>query len=96
MAVRITCINKGNGNHDNPHLAITHLNWINEATGNKGRSTRLEIYNFIKDRGQAYVVDVADNSKAYLEALETAGGTKYIRTKPNDTGRDNLLSLPEC
>ena len=42
------------------------------------------------------MVDVADNSKAYLEALETVGGTKYVRTKPNDTGRDNLLSLPEC
>lgn len=35
MAIRITCINKDNGDHENPNLAITHLGWINEADNSK-------------------------------------------------------------
>ena len=97
MAVKITCINKDNGNHYNPYLAITHLGWLEEATGKNGRCTRVEMYNFIKhESGIAYVTDPRDSSKAYLEALVTENGTQYVRTKPNDTGRDNLLSLMEC
>lgn len=97
MAVKIHCINKDNGNHENPYVAISHLGWINEQNGERGRSTRLEMYTFIKDKsGQAYVVDPRDGSKAYLEARVTTLGTKYVRTQSNDTGRDNLLSLPEC
>jgi len=39
MAIRITCINKDNGIHENPNVAITHLGWKNEQTGKTGRST---------------------------------------------------------
>ena len=96
MTVRITCINKDNGNHENPYVSITNLGWLEESTGKRGRSTRLEMYNFIKDGNYAYVVDPKDSSKAYLETRVSAAGTKYVRTKPDDTRRDNLLSLPEC
>ncbi len=48
MAIRITCINKDNGYHENPNLAITHLGWIGDD-GKPGKSTRLEIYNWIKN-----------------------------------------------
>lgn len=97
MSVRITCIKKDNGNHQNPYLVISHLGWVDEKTRRTGIVSRLDMYNFIKkEGGQAYVVDKFDNSKAYLEALINAAGTKFVRTMPNDTGRDNLLSLPEC
>lgn len=94
--VRITCINKDNGNHENPHVAISHLGWTNEETGKKGTSTRVQMYDFIKAGNFAYVSDPKDGSKAYLEARTTLFGTKYVRTKPDDTRRDNLLSLREC
>lgn len=97
MAVKVTCINKDDGNHHNPYLAITHLGWLNETNAEHGKCTRLEMYDFIKNKGGlAYVTDPRDGSKAYLEALVTENGTQYVRTKPNDTGRDNLLSLMEC
>jgi len=96
MSIKITCINKDDGNHENPYTAISHLNWLNDATMLTGRSTRLEMYNFLNNGGYAYVVDSLDNSKVYLEARISSGGTKYVKTKANDTGRDNLLSLPEC
>ncbi len=58
MSIRITCIKKDGGNHENPHVAISELGWINEGTNESGRSDRLTLYNWIKDKkGQAYVKD---------------------------------------
>lgn len=96
MAVKVTCINKDNGNHENPYTAITHLGWVNEATGEGGKCTRLQMYEFVEKNGDAYVVDPYDRSKAHLVTRISPAGTKYVRTVSNDTGRDNLLALPEC
>lgn len=41
MSVKITCIKKDNGNHENPNLAITDLGWIEDGTGKTGKSRRL-------------------------------------------------------
>jgi len=96
MSVQITCINKDGGNHENPYVAISHLGWTNPDTNERDKSTRLAMYNYIENGNRAYVVDQQDGSFAYLETRIAANGTKYVRTIPNDTGRDNLLSLPEC
>ncbi|EJL73894.1 DUF3892 domain-containing protein [Chryseobacterium populi] len=96
MAIRITCISKDNGYHENPNLAITHLGWINEETKESGKSTRLEIYFWIKNKnGYAYVTDVYGNRVKVITA-ETAHGTQYLKTEADNTVRNNLLSLPEC
>jgi Protein of unknown function (DUF3892) len=96
MAVRITCVSKPSGDNQDPHEAISSLGWVNEDTQAKGISTRLEIYDFIKNKGgQAYVVDRSGN-KAYVGALENARGTKYVRTYADGVWTDNLLSLPSC
>lgn len=96
MAIRITCINKDNGYHENPNVAITHLGWKNEHTGKIGRNTRLEIYNWIKyENGEAYVKDEYGN-KVNVITAETSNGTKYVKTAADNTVRNNLLSLPEC
>ena len=96
MTVRITCINKDGGNHDNPHAAISHLGWIEDGTGSTGKSTRLEMYNWIKNQdGHAYVRDAYGNTSR-VGAAETARGTKYVRTYRDGVWTDNLLSLMEC
>ena len=96
MAIRITCINKSGGYHQDPHHAIERLGWTNEENGKTGKSTRLEIYDWIKLRsGTAYVKDSAGN-KAYVGTLEHANGTKYVQTFADKVWTDNLLSLPEC
>ncbi len=95
MAVKIICINKDGGNHENPYTAITDLGWINENSQETGKSTRLEIYDFVKAGNQAYVKDAYGN-KAYLITGITALGTKYVKTIPDDVKTDNLLKLPEC
>lgn len=96
MAIKITCINKDNGNHENPNVAITHLGWVNEFNGASGKNTRLEVYNWIKnDKGEAYVKDVHGN-KAKLITAETSNGTEYVKTEADTSLKNNLLSLQEC
>lgn len=96
MAIRITCINKDNGYHENPNLAITDLGWINEETKKTGKHTRLQIYNWIKDEnGKAYVTD-SNNNEVKVIIAETNNGTKYLKTEADNSTKNNLLSLPEC
>jgi len=96
MTIRITCINKDGGNHENPHAAISHLGWTEDGTNKTGRSTRLEMYNWIKDQnGHAYVRDAYGNTSR-VGTAETARGTKYVRTYRDRVWTDNLLSLMEC
>ena len=94
MAIRITCINKAAGNHENPYVAISNLGWTNEGTGKSGTSTRVEMHDWVKDGGEAYVV--SGQARARLVARTSANGTKYVKTEADNTTSDNLLKLPEC
>ena len=96
MAVRITCINKAGGRHSDPYEAIENLGWINESSGETGKSTRLEIYDWIKNKnGKAFVSDARGNT-AWIGCRENANGTHYLQTYADKVWTDNLLSLPEC
>lgn len=96
MSVRITCISKDGGNHENPHVAISSLGWTNEESGQSGSSSRLQMYDWIKSKhGVAYVKDQSGN-QARVGTAETQRGTKYVRTYRDQTWTDNLLALPEC
>ena len=94
MAIRITCISKDGGYHENPYVAITSLGWSNEQTGAVGRSTRLEIFDFVTNGGDAYVQ--AGNTKVKLIPEVSAHGTRYVKTRSDGTLADNLLTLSEC
>ena len=96
MAVRITCINKSGGYHADPHHAIENLGWVNEQTGQTGKSTRLQVYDWLKNQqGSAYVRDSRGNT-AYLGPREHANGTRFVQTHADRVWTDNLLALPEC
>ena len=95
MVVRVTCINKDAGNHENPHVAIAFLGWTNLGSGESGRTSRIEMHKWVKDGGQAYVQDGYGN-KAYLVAKMSPKGNPYVQTLADGTPTDNLLRLPEC
>ncbi len=95
MAIRITCINKSGGDHADPHHAISHLGWTEDGTGKTDKSTRLQIYDWIKEGGVAYVQDAKGN-KASVETREHANGTKFVQSRADGVWTDNLLALPEC
>lgn len=95
MAVRITCIKKDDGNHQNPHEGITHYGWFNESTNERGIGTRAGMVNFLEKGGEAYVKDYYGNI-AYCFVNESANGIKFLQTHSDKTPTDNLLELPEC
>ena len=95
MAVRITCIRKSGGYHENPYVAISQLGWVNDASGQTGESTREAMYDFVENqRGEAYVQ--SGYSRARVFGAISARGTRYVKTEPNNTVADNLLKLMEC
>jgi len=96
MSVRITCINKDAGNHDNPHEAISFLGWINENTKQSGKVSRIEMYDWIREKGGEAYVRGEDGTVSLVGTAITNRGTKYVRTYANGVWNDNLLSLPEC
>jgi hypothetical protein len=94
MAIRITCITKDAGNHENPHVAIGTLGWVNPQTGEQDRSTRVVMHDWVKEGGEAYVE--YGNVRARLLAVISPRGNKYVKTQADNTSSDNLLRLPEC
>jgi hypothetical protein len=96
MSVKVTCISKDNGNHENPYVAIENLGWIEDGTRDTGNSTRLQMYDFVENKnGKAYVKD-AQGDVAYLMGAISPRGKKYVKTVADETKADNLLKLPEC
>lgn len=95
MSVKITCINKDNGDHLDPHEAITHLGWINESTKKSGKCTRLDMVDFLEKGNSAYVKDVWGNI-VYLVVRISRFGNKFVKTVADGRETNNLLSLVEC
>jgi hypothetical protein len=96
MSVRIICINKDSGNHENRHTAISYLGWTEESTGKGGKISRDDMYKFITEEGGSAYVKDSRGDIAYLIGAKTARGTKYVKTVADETKADNLLTLPEC
>jgi len=85
MAKQILYVDKG-GDH------VEHITYLGTATS---RYTKRGIIRRIEDDGKQYYTE-ADGERAYLKVAKTAGGAKYVHTKPDSTKKDNLLSLPKC
>ena len=97
MSVRIVCINKDNGDHDDPHESISHYGWQNENDGSRGKSTRSEMVKFIEtDKGQAYVKDSTGNVAYCVVRTNPRTGNKFLQTIADSRFTNNLLSLMEC
>lgn len=95
LMVRITCVSKPSGYNSNPHEAIATLGWLDEATSKTGRCSRIEMYDYLKGGGKAFVRD-ARGDVAYLYPRENQYGTKYVQTYADGIWKDNLLAQPQC
>jgi len=94
IAIRVHCINKSGGYHENPHEAISHFGWINDQTNETGKSDREEMWRWVTGGGQAYVRDAYGTVK--VEARTNSRGTHYLQTVADNRPTDNLLKLSEC
>jgi len=83
MFVRITCINKDNGNHNNPNEAISHYGWVNEETGEHGD------YNYKTEK------KIVDGKTRYFYILDE-NGNKIKRWVNSDNGKDTTQDDPKA
>lgn len=94
MATRrqIICINKPN--RDSSHEHITHIggNW--GIGGSKEKITVETAISHIEAKAYEYYVSVG----GYTTDVIVVNGVyrKFIKTKSDSTGKDNLLALQEC
>ena len=95
MEVRITCINKDGGYHQNPHTAISHYGWLVENTGETRKMSRIQMVAWMEKGNHSYVID-RFGSKAYCYVRTNENGTSFLQTHSNNRDTDNLLELPEC
>lgn len=99
VEIEITGIRKDNGNHDNPHEAVSHYRWVQHSSGKTVISSRPTVVSWL-DGGldgeaiRAYVHRV--EPKAYCYVNESAHGTRFLETYPDASEENNLLKLPEC
>jgi hypothetical protein len=95
VAIRITCISKEAGRHEDPHVAISFLGWVNPENGERGKSTRIDVHTWVSQGGKAFVQD-SRGDRAYLVARTSAHGNPYVQSIADGILTDNLLRLPEC
>jgi len=86
MSKQITCITKPNT--QSSHEAITHVG------GSGFYITRAQCVSDIRDGRESYHVRAGGYDVSVI-AYEREG-TWFIKTKPDATQKDNLLSLGQC
>lgn len=95
MPIRITCVHKSPGDHDDPHEALSTFGWREDGTGNTGRTGREEMWRWVANGGHAYVHDPGGRVARVI--AETSGrGARSLRTEVDGRPTDHLLALPEC
>lgn len=94
MAVRIIAIRKDEGNHYNPHEAVSHYKWLNEQTGESGIADRLNMVAWAERGNRAYVN--SQEGTVNCEVRQSSAGTKFLQTNADSRSSNNLLNLPRC
>lgn len=87
MATKIIAISLSGGTN---YQHIVSLYWMDGTT--EKHSTREQMVTFIEQGGQVYTEYRGD--VAWCEVVTPAYGPKYVRTRPDSTTGNNLLSLP--
>jgi len=79
---------------------IDKLRWVEvDKPGGPARTapqdwTRAQMYNFVVNNPRnAFAISRTDNKYAFLEPVNGLH-VQYVRTMPDSTRKDNLLSLP--
>ncbi len=91
MKHEVTCITVDSGSRYDDCRCIQKIGY--QTSNGEARESPAEIHEYIKSGDKFYIVQ--NGSRTYLEPVER-DGTKYVRTKPNDTKKDNLLKQPGC
>jgi hypothetical protein len=86
LAVKITCIIPDSSDPDAR---------IDQVGGPGWTKSEDEVIAEIEGHLAEYFVE-ADGTRVTVVVIEEAGGRRYLRTDPDQTTQNNLLSLPSC
>jgi hypothetical protein len=89
MSYRITHVRLSSGGTTVEH--ITDVKGVSDS-GSAFTETVAQVVGYLK-RGMSYYVSVGGNTIAVTHST-SGSGREYIKTKPDATTKDNLLSLP--
>lgn len=92
MASQITCITKPD--RDNTHEAITRVGGV--RGGVNFNIAREQCADDIRLRREEYFVHVGGYRIGVTAYQNHVNGPWFIKTQPDATKKDNLLSLPGC
>jgi len=93
MASQITCITKPD--RENTHEAITAVGGV-RANGAHFYISRQDCADDIRFNRDSYFVQVGRYKVGVTAYQRPGGGPWFIKTEPDETKKDNLLSLPGC
>jgi len=87
---QITCINKQD--RQNPYERIISVGGV--SAGERWKYTQADAVTYTERGVYSFYVSIGKFTIDVIVA--THMGHKYLKTQPDATGKDNLLSLPEC
>jgi len=87
MAEKVVCITKGDGRYSDCRC-------ITQIRTTVGSYTREQAHEAVKQSPGSIYVEGGGQRADLIAALRE--GTRYVRTRPDDTVQDNLLKAPEC
>jgi hypothetical protein len=88
MKVQIIAIRKDNGNHYNPHEAISHYGW--QSASDTGVTERTRMVAWLKKPANSAFVGTTPCE------VRNNGRIEFLQTVANGVPTDNLLQLPPC
>lgn len=89
MAEKVTCITKGEAHLHSDCRSITKI-----QTDQAREYTREQAHEKVAANPGSIVVEGGGETAPLVPAQRE--GTKYVRTKPDDTVADNLLRVRQC
>lgn len=89
MARKVTCVVKGESNKYSDCRCITQIKVDGWQT-----YTREQAHDEVHAHPGSIVVEASGSTAPLIPAERE--GTKYVRTRPDDTTADNLLNVQQC
>ena len=95
MSNRITHIRKPNVNSTHEH--ITHVKVVTDPPGSTIHELTVpDVIKYLKSTNPVYEFYVlVGTSRITVTHQKSSNGNEYIKTRPDHTTKDNLLSLPQ-
>ena len=74
---------------------ITHVKWLSPDDGKSNQMTVAQTIAWMENNPTTSVKVAGVDGPALVRIVRPQGGTPYIRTSPDNSPTDNLLSLPQ-